>query len=121
MYLGYVLLGMSLWSLTVYLASLSRLLVHPRRRGLIRTALCRVLAACLYVVISMATLTRSPSAGMISIGVFVIIQFMWQANSIADVLLTRRDNKETRGVVVDGLMAKRVRTESKHRRANQTG
>jgi len=85
--LGLVLLGVSLTSLCVYLVSLHKLLTGPRRLGLVRTALCRVTAACLYTIIAMATLANKPETGTISIVVFVVVQLMWQANSIADVRL----------------------------------
>jgi hypothetical protein len=97
MILGYVLLLVSLMSMAVYLISLFRLVAQPYRRGLVRTAVCRVAAAGMYTVIAMATLSSNPKTGMISVGVFVVIQLMWQANSVADVLLTRRENRNAGG------------------------
>ena len=93
---GLLLLAVSLISLLTYLISLHSLLLQPRRRGLIRTAVCRVLAAFMYSVIAMSTLAGKPASILITLGTFIGIQLMWQANSIADVLLTRQDNKHHR-------------------------
>jgi hypothetical protein len=88
--LGLVLLIVSLTSLSVYLVSLYKLLTNSKQIGLVRTAICRVTAACLYTVIAMSTLAHKPNTGILSMVVFVIVQLMWQANSIADVRLGHR-------------------------------
>jgi hypothetical protein len=93
---GIVLLCVSLGSLSVYLITLYRLVHQPHHAGLVRTACCRVAAAFLYVCIAMSTLAGHKSSLIITLLVFITIQLLWQANSIADVMLTRRENKHHR-------------------------
>jgi hypothetical protein len=52
-----------------------------------------VFAAFMYAVIAMATIAGRDISIYITLGTFVVIQLMWQANSIADVLLTRQANR----------------------------
>lgn len=85
------LLLISLVSMGVYFVALINLVAVPHRRGIVRTAACRVTASFGYVMISVATIAHNPISGYISIGVFVLVQFMWQANSITDVLSARKE------------------------------
>jgi hypothetical protein len=66
--------------------SVSRLV----RRGMIRTALCRVLAAVIYVVLSILELVYRNNFPLASLCVFIFVQFMWELNAVADVMLRRR-------------------------------
>lgn len=91
---GCILLGTSAASLAVYVLSLLRLLASPHNRGLVRTTGCRVVAAFLYIVISMATIAGHRTSGLITVATFIVIQLIWQANSIADVFLARRKDRE---------------------------
>ena len=91
--IGCVLLATSVASLAVYVMSLLRLLAAPDNRGLVRTTACRVVAAFLYIVISMATIAGHRTSGLITVATFIVIQAMWQLNSIADVFLARRNDR----------------------------
>ena len=90
--IGCALLATSVASLAVYVASLLRLLAAPDNRGLVRTTACRVIAASLYILISMATIAGHRTSGLITVATFIVIQAMWQLNSIADVFLVRRND-----------------------------
>jgi hypothetical protein len=89
--LGALLLVVSLISVMVYMVALGQLLVGAHHRGLVRTAVCRLVAALLYVGVALATLHRNDQGPLIGLGVFTVVQLMWQANSIADVVLTRTE------------------------------
>lgn len=91
------LLLISVISMATYFASLISLASLPHNKGIVRTSVCRVVASFCYIVISIATIAHNPDSRAISIGVFVAVQLMWQANSVADVLLTRRGNKKVGG------------------------
>jgi hypothetical protein len=89
--LGALLLVVSLISVVVYMIALGQLLVGAHHRGLVRTAMCRLFAALLYVGVALATLHRNDQGPLIGLGVFTVVQLMWQANSMADVVLTRTE------------------------------
>ena len=96
--IGCVLLVTSIVSLAVYVLSLLRLLAYHHNRGLVRTTTCRVIAAGLYTVISMATIAGHRTSGLITVVTFIAIQLIWQLNTIADVLLAKQANRRsTRG------------------------
>jgi hypothetical protein len=88
--LGGLLLAVSLVSVVVYMSALGQLLVGEKRPGLVRTAICRLLAALLYVGVGLATLESGQQGPLVGLAVFTIVQLMWQANSIADVRLSRK-------------------------------
>jgi hypothetical protein len=88
--LGYALLVVSFISVLVYMGSLGQLLVGKRQPGLIRTGCCRLFAALLYVGVALTTIATNTQGAIIGLGVFTAVQLMWQANSIADVVLVRR-------------------------------
>jgi hypothetical protein len=90
---GSVLWLTSVVSLAVYFISLVRLLEQQHNAGLVRTVACRVFAAFLYIVISMSTIAGHKSSPIITVSTFIVIQVMWQVNSIADVYLARRQNR----------------------------
>lgn len=92
--LGALLLAVSLVSVAVYMSSLGQLLIGEKRPGLVRTAVCRLFAALLYVGVGLATLQSGQQGPLLGLGVFTVVQLMWQVNSIADVLLTRKARKE---------------------------
>lgn len=98
LFVGSVLLVTSLTSLAVYFVALVRLLEQPHNAGLVRTVACRVVAAFLYTVISMSTIAGHKSSAIITISAFIVIQVMWQVNSIADVHLARRRNRRSENV-----------------------
>lgn len=85
--LGSALLIVSLIGLAVYSTSLAMLLLVPAstRRGLARTALCRMLGACVYLAVAVSTLLGHPPGQRITLALFIGIQGMWLANSAADV------------------------------------
>jgi hypothetical protein len=89
--LGYLLLGVSFVSVVIYMVSLGQLLIQDHRPGLVRTAVCRILAALLYVGVALITLRTNTQGPLIGLGVFTVVQLMWQANAIADVMMTRKD------------------------------
>lgn len=93
--LGVALLAVALLSLSVYLATLHRLMSAPRRPGLVRTAVCRVIAAVLYALTAIATLLSHPVGPLIGLGVFTVVQIGWQVNSLLDVRLTDGVPRET--------------------------
>jgi hypothetical protein len=92
--LGVTLLVVATAGLTVYGLSLWRLLRRPHRRGLVRTAVCRVAVAVLYLSIAVATLVGHSLSDAAALAVFIAIQLVWQANSVADVRLSRRQDTE---------------------------
>lgn len=91
--LGSLLLAVSLVSVVIYMASLGQLLIRARPPGMIRTSICRLLAALLYVGVGLITLETHETGPLVGLGVFTAVQLMWQANSIADVMLSRRLRK----------------------------
>jgi hypothetical protein len=91
--LGALLLAVSLVSVVIYMTALGQLLIGAHHRGLVRTAVCRLVAALLYVGVALATLHRNDQGPLIGLGVFTAVQLMWQANSIADVILTRTERR----------------------------
>jgi hypothetical protein len=88
--LGALLLAVSLVSVVVYMSALGQLLIGEKRPGLVRTAMCRLLAALLYVGVGLATLESGQQGPLLGLAVFTLVQLMWQANAIADVRLTRK-------------------------------
>lgn len=91
--LGGLLLAVSLISVVIYMAALGQLLVGEHQPGMIRTAVCRLLAALLYVGVALLTLHTNETGPLIGLGVFTAVQLMWQFNSIADVRLTRKQRR----------------------------
>lgn len=91
--LGGLLLAVSLISVLIYMVALGQLLAGPRRSGLVRTALCRLVAALLYVAVGLLTLHTHSQGPLVGLGVFTVVQVMWQANAVADVRLTRRSRR----------------------------
>lgn len=74
-------------------------------RGLIRTSVCRVLAAFIYVTVGIYTLRSESVMTAFSLWVFAGVQFIWILNAFADVRLWRFLSKkvETPHVrVIDG-------------------
>lgn len=94
--LGGILLVVAIVSLTVYLLALERLLTRPRRAGLVRTAACRVGVAVLYVIVGLTAATGYHGAAAVALVTFIAAQLVWQANSVADVALTRRSPRPRR-------------------------
>jgi hypothetical protein len=92
--LGALLLTVSLVSVVVYMSALGQLLVGEKRPGLVRTALCRLFAALLYVGVGLATLESGQQGPLVGLAVFTIAQLIWQANAIADVRLTRKARRD---------------------------
>lgn len=88
--LGALLLGVSLVSVMVYMVALGQLLINEHQPGLLRTAACRLFAALLYVAVGLITVVTNDKGPLIGLGVFTAVQLIWQANSIADVLLVRK-------------------------------
>lgn len=89
--LGGILLAVAFISLTIYVIALERLLLAGSRRpGLVRTATCRVIGAILYVGVALATILAPDTGPVVGLGVFVIVQLIWQGNAIADVRLGHR-------------------------------
>lgn len=80
----------SLWRLAQWNGSRADLrLVH---RGLVRTSVCRVLAAIAYVVFGVVALTSTSAmlVAVVSLILFTVVQLMWQANGLLDVSLRRQ-------------------------------
>jgi hypothetical protein len=71
------------------------------------------------MVIAMAAVAGYEKRGLISLAIFVVIQVMWQANAVADVLLTRRENRLGK-LTAHGALDYRVRPKPKHRRKKST-
>jgi hypothetical protein len=101
--LGGLLLAVSLVSVLTYMVALGQLLSGPRRPGLVRTGFCRLAAALLYVGVGLLTLHTHTQGPLVGLGVFTIVQIMWQANSVADVRLARRSRREAMSDPFDGL------------------
>lgn len=80
------LLLVSLLSLTVYVWSLAKLLVRSPRRGLVRTAVCRVIAALIYTTTA-CLVVAGVELHSVPLFVLVAVQMMWQGNAVADARL----------------------------------
>lgn len=93
--LGVTLLVTASVGVVVYGLSLWRLLHRPHRRGLVRTATCRVGAAVLYGAIAVATLLGAGLGDATALVVFIAVQLVWMVNSIADAALTRQGQGRT--------------------------
>lgn len=57
--------------------------------GLVRTATCRVIAAALYVGLGVTSVLAKTSPGL-ALGIFTVVQVLWQGNALADLRLRRR-------------------------------
>lgn len=86
-------------ALLTHLIALSKLVSRPAvitvrgllvYRGLLRTSLCRVLAAFLYVTIGTVILIHQEALPVLSLVTFSSVQLFWMINSMADVRLRRR-------------------------------
>lgn len=88
--LGFLLLTVSLVSVLIYMVALGQILVNEHQQGMVRTAVCRLLAALLYVGVGLLTIQTHEKGPLVGLGVFTVVQLMWQFNSIADLLLVRR-------------------------------
>jgi hypothetical protein len=94
--LSILFLAVSVTSLVVQTLALRRLYLWPDTtthrsnlvyRGLLRTSLCRVIAAILYVGFGVVALTSTPTLPVMSLAVFTFVQLLWQTNAVADVRL----------------------------------
>lgn len=94
-----VFLVVSLVSLLIQAFALGRLRAWPATRGndtavyrgLLRTSVCRVVAAGLYVLLGTASLlTGTTLALLLALSVFTGVQLLWWGNATADVRLRRR-------------------------------
>jgi hypothetical protein len=57
--------------------------------GMLRTAICRVIAAAIYVCVGVVTLIAQQALPVLALVVFSFVQLMWQGNAFADVRLRR--------------------------------
>lgn len=94
--LGLTLLLVSLVSLTTYSISFYRLTQQAHHKGLVRTATCRIVAALIYIAVGVVSTVGSEYSTVVALIAFVIVQLIWQSNSIADVMITKRENKHAR-------------------------
>lgn len=98
-----IFLVISIISFYVQLTALSKLHFWPKTtpttndrtvyRGLLRTSICRFIAAVIYVALALANLTTAISQSALAIAsliVFCLVQLIWQVNAIADVRLRRQ-------------------------------
>ncbi len=86
-------LAISCLSLGVQVWALAHLLNGRRglvRTGLLRTSVCRVGCAVLYVVVGLNAWWFQWSVPITTFTVFALIQATWQANALADVRLKRK-------------------------------
>jgi len=100
--IGLVFMGVSLVSLTLQTLMLILLIEKLSTQskieritynGLLRTAICRVIAAVLYVGVGVATLILYPGWEIFALMVFIVVQVLWWVNAGADVLLRRKSNR----------------------------
>lgn len=91
--LGSLLLAVSMVSVVIYMAALGQLLIGHHQPGMTRTAVCRLVAALLYVGVALLTLHTNEKGPLVGLGVFTVVQLMWQFNSVADVRLTRKQRR----------------------------
>lgn len=95
MWAAWVYLAVSTLSLTVQTVALARIVaqaaaIRAVRRGLLRTATCRVVASATYVALGVAAILSLPGTGTAAFVALVLIQGIWQANAVADARLARR-------------------------------
>lgn len=57
--------------------------------GMLRTAICRVIAAAIYACVGVTTLIAQQALPVLALVVFSAVQIMWQVNAFADVRLRR--------------------------------
>jgi hypothetical protein len=91
----------SLVSLSVQMMAIRKLVMWPKvhgseqvmvHRSMVRTVVCRVVAAGMYVMLGIYTLTAGPNLS-VSFGLFTLVQVLWQVNSIADIKLRKQLSK----------------------------
>jgi hypothetical protein len=58
-------------------------------RGLLRTSICRVVAAAAYVITGLVILFSRDALPLLSLSTFTAVQVMWISNAVADVRLRR--------------------------------
>lgn len=97
---GVVFLGFSVVNLLVHLVALRRMVYRPVAepaarmtwRGLLRTAVCRVIAALAYVGLGVMTLVAPSAVTALALAllVFMSVQTMWWINAGYDWALNRR-------------------------------
>lgn len=94
MWEAWIYLTVSVASLTIQTIALIRILSrrsqHLVRRGLARTATCRVAASTIYVGLGVAALNDIPHAAMAAFIALIFIQCLWQLNGILDSRLAAR-------------------------------
>jgi hypothetical protein len=79
--------GVALWRVAhAFADTRMKIRVHD---GMVRTAVCRTVAALLYVTTGIAALTAHPFLPVVALAVLLSVQVMWQINAIADVRLRR--------------------------------
>lgn len=90
-------MAVSVLSLLIQSAGFHRMLrqVGPNtpplvRRGMLRTAACRVAASVLYVVLGVMALLQGAATPVLALVIFTAVQVLWQANAVADIRLRRR-------------------------------
>jgi hypothetical protein len=81
-----VVQGAALWKVARAHVDNSTIRVHD---AMVRTAVCRVLAATAYVVVGVLTLVSQQTFPVLALAVFAAVMLMWQANAVADVRLRR--------------------------------
>lgn len=59
------------------------------RRGLVRTVVCRMFAAAVYIAVAACTVLAREALPVVALTVFTFTQVLWQANSYLDVRLRR--------------------------------
>lgn len=103
--IGVVFMGVALVSLTIQTVMLILLIEKLSTQstierltynGLLRTSVCRVIAAILYVGVGIATLTLPPGWEIFVLMVFIVVQVLWWINAGADVFLRRYIEKSNR-------------------------
>jgi len=94
--LGIMLLVVSVVSLCVQSTALFRIFLSEHSGNLLRTALCRVAAACAYVGVGANAIVLHRSPLSVSLIVFTGVQIMWWGNASADVRLNKRGISDDR-------------------------
>lgn len=76
-------------SLTVYSLALIKMLRGTPPPGVVRTGICRVISAVLYIGVGVVSLASVPNGAMTGLGVYVTMWLVWQGNAVADAALSR--------------------------------
>lgn len=76
-------------SLVVYSLALVSMLRGTPPPGVVRTGICRLISAVLYVGVGVISLRSVTNGALVGLGVYITMWLVWQGNALADAALSR--------------------------------